>query len=136
MSLGDDDAKFPGQTGTGIPPSPTRENPAAVYPKSSPFPASSQDIPGTEGAPSHPQLVLSNPFAFDASLQKLDRALDEVIKHIADEVSSGVSEEENFLIEKFRSWRNELDAIRGRQNRNASTDVSVGNTQDGGLFID
>jgi len=36
-SLGEADAKFPGQENqNAIPPSPTRENPGAVYPKSSP----------------------------------------------------------------------------------------------------
>ncbi|KAI0050758.1 hypothetical protein FA95DRAFT_1603222 [Auriscalpium vulgare] len=39
------DAKFPGQTGDAIPPSPTRENPAQVYPKSEPTPAAREPAP-------------------------------------------------------------------------------------------
>ncbi|KAH7335397.1 hypothetical protein B0J17DRAFT_719930 [Rhizoctonia solani] len=37
-SMNEADAKFPTASDNGIPPSPTRENPAGVYPKSDPNP--------------------------------------------------------------------------------------------------
>ncbi|KZT59484.1 hypothetical protein CALCODRAFT_516089 [Calocera cornea HHB12733] len=43
MSLGDADAKFPGQSGEGLPPAKTRENPGQVYPKSDPQSAPSSE---------------------------------------------------------------------------------------------
>ncbi|GJE92946.1 hypothetical protein PsYK624_091050 [Phanerochaete sordida] len=50
MSMGDADAKFPNQSSGAIPPSPSRENPGAVYPKSDPKAAPSESVPGTGGA--------------------------------------------------------------------------------------
>ncbi|TFY81390.1 hypothetical protein EWM64_g2625 [Hericium alpestre] len=40
------DAKFPGSTSDALPPSPTPENPGAVYPKTDPTPAPPDSIPG------------------------------------------------------------------------------------------
>ncbi|KAG9088331.1 hypothetical protein FRC06_002089 [Ceratobasidium sp. 370] len=42
-SLSEADAKFPTAADHGIPPEPTRENPAGVYPKSSPQPEKKND---------------------------------------------------------------------------------------------
>jgi len=143
MSLGESDAKFPGQEGDAIPPSPTRENPAAVYPKSSPHPAGAQAVPGSGGAPSNPRTLFSNPFAFDAALAKLHRAFDDVIGEIGDEARSGLSGEELSLSQKFKGWRSELDAIRKRaagqgvdSGSRAQRDADVGVTQEGGMFTD
>ncbi|KAL1938919.1 hypothetical protein VTO73DRAFT_11072 [Trametes versicolor] len=45
--MGDADAKFPGQHGAGLPPSPSRENPGQVFPQSDPKAASTDSVPGT-----------------------------------------------------------------------------------------
>ncbi|QRV88770.1 hypothetical protein RhiJN_16788 [Ceratobasidium sp. AG-Ba] len=45
-SLGEADAKFPTAADNGIPPEPTRENPAGVYPKSSPVPEQKNESGG------------------------------------------------------------------------------------------
>ncbi|TFY76161.1 hypothetical protein EWM64_g7850 [Hericium alpestre] len=47
MTLGDSDAAFPGQHSDAIPPSPSRENPGQVYPKSDPTAAPPDSVPGS-----------------------------------------------------------------------------------------
>ncbi|EJU03666.1 hypothetical protein DACRYDRAFT_105828 [Dacryopinax primogenitus] len=56
MSLGEADAKFPGQGGNGLPPPKTAENPGQVYPKSDPQIAPSSthyDRPLPSSEPTH-----------------------------------------------------------------------------------
>ncbi|KAI0759042.1 hypothetical protein C8Q74DRAFT_1301705 [Fomes fomentarius] len=47
MSLGEANAKFPGQHAAGLPPSPSRENPGQVFPHSDPKAAPRGSVPGT-----------------------------------------------------------------------------------------
>ncbi|KZP01576.1 hypothetical protein CALVIDRAFT_559387 [Calocera viscosa TUFC12733] len=59
MSLGDADAKFPGQGGDGLPPPKTAENPGQVYPKSDPQAAPASEhfdrpLPSEEPEPGKP----------------------------------------------------------------------------------
>ncbi|KAI0060094.1 hypothetical protein BV25DRAFT_1993122 [Artomyces pyxidatus] len=46
-TMGEADAKFPHQSGEGLPPAPTKENPGQVYPKSDPSPAPRASVPGS-----------------------------------------------------------------------------------------
>ncbi|KAI0339065.1 hypothetical protein BDW22DRAFT_1431980 [Trametopsis cervina] len=135
MSLGGADAKFPDQTSNAIPPSPTRENPGQVYPKSDPQAAPSESVPGT-GGEQQPQSVVGNPFSLHGSFSKLDSALNEIISALEGEESSvGSSANENVLISKFKSWREELKALRGGAQGFGGSEAP-GTPQEGGLFTD
>ncbi|KIJ47296.1 hypothetical protein M422DRAFT_778210 [Sphaerobolus stellatus SS14] len=143
MSLGDDDAKFPSVLPSNdIPPSPTRENPGAVYPRSSPTPATPLEVPGTGKAPSqNPSAVFGNPYVFEAAIGKLENSLDEIIETIDKEAMAGagvdISPEEKGMLEKFRAWRQELDIIRGAGRPKPSREPrDQPDLQEGGMFTD
>ncbi|KAI0369244.1 hypothetical protein BV20DRAFT_1122150 [Pilatotrama ljubarskyi] len=141
MSMGDVDSKFPGQRSAAIPPSPSRENPGQVYPQSDPQAAPPESIPGT-GGEREPRAdeVLGNPYVLDAAFSKLDDALTEVISKIQkEERSVGAAANEDALLQKFKSWRDELTQIRsGRKRvRGAERNADAAAKQeDGGLFAD
>jgi len=140
MSLGDADAKFPGQLdkNNNIPPSPSRENPGAVFPKSDPQGAPPESIPGTGGEeePSV-QNTLSNPYVLEDALEKLDRALANAVSTITSEEGSlGVSGEAETLTRKFNGWREELrELVKGRK-KVAQPSATAGPTKGGGMFTD
>ncbi|KAI0670228.1 hypothetical protein C8Q78DRAFT_1079211 [Trametes maxima] len=141
MSMGDADAKFPGQR-TGIPPSPTRENPGQVFPQSDPQPAPAESVPGTGGSRSPPaEEALGNPYVLEDAFSKLDRALTEVISKIrGEERSVGSAANGDGLLRKFEGWQYELTQLRsgGRSWRGTTeraTDTATGD-QEGGLFVD
>jgi len=142
MSLGDGEAKFPTESFTkNLPPSPTRENPGAVFPRSSPTPASPQEEPGARGAPRNPESVFGNPYFFDAKISKLEKALDEMIDAIDKEASAGagvdISEEEGALLHKFKQWRHELDVIRrGGHPTSYKEPRETPDLEKGGMFTD
>ncbi|KAH9893994.1 hypothetical protein C8Q73DRAFT_498325 [Cubamyces lactineus] len=141
MSMGDADAKFPGQRSPGIPPSPSRENPGQVYPQSDPRPAPPQSIPGTGGEQQpHPDEVLGNPFVLDDAFSRLDAALTNVISKIQNEERSvGAASHQDALLQKFKSWRDELTQIRSGRKRvgGHGTDPDAAAQQsEGGLFVD
>ncbi|GJJ09367.1 hypothetical protein Clacol_003589 [Clathrus columnatus] len=132
------DSKFPHQTKSGEPPSPTRENPAGVYPKSSPTPAKPQEIPGSKGAPSNPRAVFSNPFEFQDELNRLEASLDAVISAIEKEIKLGNSGQTSDLLDKFKQWKREITVMETtRGNRDASLITpDPDNANEGGLFTD
>ncbi|TRM63281.1 hypothetical protein BD626DRAFT_548184 [Schizophyllum amplum] len=109
MSLAD--AKFPQEIPesgpSAIPPSPTRENPGQVYPKSDPSPAPRHTPQGLDG----PHQT-GNPFVMKGALDKLHRSLSDVINVIEGEESTeGGTQGEDALLTKFKTWRTELEAI-------------------------
>ncbi|KAF8515701.1 hypothetical protein BU17DRAFT_51482, partial [Hysterangium stoloniferum] len=79
------DRKLPNQSGDGLPPSPSRENPGAVYPKSSPLSAIPKQCLG----------------------QKECRRIHGVFYPI-----HMLSNQELAIMEKFKLWRRELDSLK------------------------
>ncbi|KAJ3521110.1 hypothetical protein NM688_g9062 [Phlebia brevispora] len=134
MSLGDADAKFPGQAPDAIPPSPSRENPGQVYPKSDPKAAPPESIPGTGGG-HQPKTIVGNPFALEESFVKLDQALSEIISTIeGEEKSMGAASNEQAVIQKLKGWQMELKYMRaGNWQKQGQGN---GTPQAGGLFVD
>ncbi|KAI0659658.1 hypothetical protein C8Q70DRAFT_124284 [Cubamyces menziesii] len=141
MSMGDADAKFPGQRSPAIPPSPSRENPGQVYPQSDPRPAPPQSVPGTGGEQQpRPNEVLGSPFVLDDAFSRLDAALNNVISKVENEERSvGAASNEDALLLKFKSWRDELTQIRsGRKGvgANGGDSDAAAQQSEGGLFAD
>ncbi|KAI1789671.1 hypothetical protein LXA43DRAFT_1096091 [Ganoderma leucocontextum] len=144
MSLGDDDARFPGHRSTGLPPSPSRENPGQVFPKSDPEAAPAHSVPGM-GAEREPHGLLhalGNPYVLEESFTKLDDALTAVITAIqGEERSVGVAASAEALVHKFSGWRDDLTQIRtghgqrgvGAARGDAGEPLEQ---QEGGLFTD
>ena len=165
------DAKFPNQTGNGLPPSPTCENPGQVcfcehltlghadgaderysrsltqrvpilpldcHASTHPSPrlaAPQESVPGT-GSEREPASALGNPYAFKVALGKLDVALEEAITAIMREDRRiGSSENENALLQKLQSWRNELLVLGETKGKTGSTEQVV-TTQEGPMFTD
>ncbi len=85
-------------------------------------------------------MVLSNPFMFRSTLDKIDSALTEAIDEIVSEVGSfGESGEEADLLAKFRQWRDEVGAIRagrGARRQDASGDIGEDPERATGMFTD
>ncbi|KZS89408.1 hypothetical protein SISNIDRAFT_489364 [Sistotremastrum niveocremeum HHB9708] len=136
MSLGEADAKFPGQQIQAEGPAPTRENPGGVFPKSSPERAPKESIPGT-GSGNNPVSLFSNPYQFDDKLANVEAALGQLIDAIQGEESSagGTSREESYVV-KFRRWQDEILSLRRGKpvdEGEAARDVPE---QEGGLFTD
>ncbi|PIL25961.1 hypothetical protein GSI_11715 [Ganoderma sinense ZZ0214-1] len=143
MSQADDDARFPGQRPTGLPPSPSRENPGQVFPRSDPKAAPVHSVPGTTGEhENHGLEALGNPYVLRESFTKLDHALTAVITAIqGEERSVGAAPNVEALVRKFSSWRDELTQIRtghGQRGAGAAKREAVGrlDQQEGGLFAD
>ncbi|KAM5537378.1 hypothetical protein V8D89_008897 [Ganoderma adspersum] len=143
MSLEDYDARFPGRKATGLPPSPSRENPGQVFPKTDPeaAPEHSTQRSGGKREPLTPE-VLGNPYVLRESLTKLDHALTDVITVIqGEERSVGAAANADALVRKFSSWRDELTQIRaGHGHRGARAAqgkvVEEPEQQEGGIFAD
>ncbi|KAI0651214.1 hypothetical protein C8Q79DRAFT_1004517 [Trametes meyenii] len=138
------DAKFPGQR-TGIPPSPTRENPGQVFPQSDPKgeSAPAESVPGTGGGRSPPaEEALGNPYVLEDAFSKLDGALTEVISKIRrEERSVGAATNGDELLRKFEDWQSQLTQLRGggrswRSTAERATDTAAGDQQESGLFVD
>ncbi|KAH9921112.1 uncharacterized protein B0H18DRAFT_880467, partial [Fomitopsis serialis] len=135
------DAKFPGQSfEKNIPPSPSRENPGQVYPKSDPRAAPHESVPGTGGAHNPPVgQTLSNPFVLDDALDGLDHSLARAISTIENDAdASGTSAESETLLSKFRGWQSDLVALR-RKGARVGREVQggqQGHTNQGGMFAD
>ncbi|KAF5353525.1 hypothetical protein D9756_007999 [Leucocoprinus leucothites] len=133
MSMGDADAKFPGQH-TGIPPSPTRENPAQVYPKSDPNPAPRMPRSGDD---SRVQTAIGNPFLLQSALKHVDDGLARVVVMLQEEErSQGGSQKEEALIAKFKGWRDELSEIMLGGPGQATPPSKVAPPAEGGMFTD
>ncbi|KII90132.1 hypothetical protein PLICRDRAFT_40334 [Plicaturopsis crispa FD-325 SS-3] len=137
MSLGEADAKFPGRIDKALPPSPSRENPGQVYPKSDPAAAPANSVPGTGSVPT-PHSAIGNPFLFASVLEKLDHSLSEVISAIENETNAmGESSEEAALLEKFKSWRQDLDRVRaGETMASRGAEFQYEPAEEGGMFAD
>ncbi|KAL1725833.1 hypothetical protein EV714DRAFT_277124 [Schizophyllum commune] len=137
MSLGESDAKFPQEIPSpgppAIPPSPTRENPGQVYPKSDPSPGPARHTPQHLDATHQ----AGNPYVMKGALDKLHHSLTDVINLIEGEESAeGGTRGEDALLNKFKSWRSELEAI-----ASGSVQLSAAPTTDtvrseGPLFTD
>ncbi|KAG1740632.1 hypothetical protein EDB19DRAFT_764149 [Suillus lakei] len=134
--LGEADA-FPGQIGKSIPPSPSRENPGQVYPKSDPIAAPARSVPGT-GSDPESGLIIGNPYLFERALEKLDGSIGEVINIIDEEISyQGASSREVQMIEKLKGWRNDITNLRAGGGKGLQTSrISSAATEGGGLFVD
>ena len=81
---------------------------------------------------------MSNPFAMQKVYGKLDSALDEIISALQrEERSAGASAGENATIQKFQSWKQELEIIRGAGRVASRPRGETGIVQqEGGLFAD
>ncbi|KAK7446988.1 hypothetical protein VKT23_014201 [Stygiomarasmius scandens] len=143
MSMGEADAKFPSESAAydyGIPPSPTRENPAGVFPKSDPRPARPNTLPGTGHSNSSSSLI-GNPYLMREAFRHLDGALGRVIEIMEQEEEAvGVEEDENNVLHMFRRWRHVLDDIRtGHKTPDRSVSRSRSSApreSEGGMFVD
>ncbi|KAI0776761.1 hypothetical protein BD413DRAFT_610349 [Trametes elegans] len=142
MSIAHGDPKFPGQRSSGLPPSPSRENPGQVFPRSDPRAAPAGSVPGTGGARDpRPDELLGNPYALEDAFTKLDGALSDVVATIAgEERSVGAAPAEDALVQKFKGWRDELAQIRsGRKTAGKggeSAADAAAKQREGGLFAD
>ncbi|KAK7688517.1 hypothetical protein QCA50_008055 [Cerrena zonata] len=129
------DARFPYNKDTGIPPSPSRENPGQVYPKSDLQSAPAESIPGT-GGDREPASLMGNPYAQSEVFGNLRSALDDAISSLENEAgSAGSSSNGNTALRKLKGWRTELGAMNagGPMGRGGT---SVDTSQEGGLFTD
>ncbi|KAI0073177.1 hypothetical protein K474DRAFT_1649903 [Panus rudis PR-1116 ss-1] len=130
------DAKFPYNKTTGLPPSPSRENPGQVFPKSDPHSAPADSVPGTGGG-GQPASLIGNPFALNSVLEKLDSNLDEAISAIEGEQrSASSSADEHSILQKFKRWKAELAAIRAGKGGATKAAQTSTPAQEGGLFTD
>ncbi|KAF7321012.1 hypothetical protein HMN09_00188100 [Mycena chlorophos] len=124
------------------PPSPCAENPGGVYPRSDPSKA--VRVPNFER---HSPRYVGNPYLMNGAFKKLDHSLGEIIAILeGEEASSLLDEEENPLLAKFRTWRDELDNIRAGGGRSPASASALQLAtpsrsrspvrRDGGLFVD
>jgi hypothetical protein len=70
------------------------------------------------------------------ALQEVNRAFGEVIRILESEQSAGSSQEGSALLNKFRGWRNELDALRGGTRSPMPNYASQTPEREGGIFTD
>ncbi|KAF8999836.1 hypothetical protein BDQ17DRAFT_1360488 [Cyathus striatus] len=134
MSLAEEKAKFPGQTISGIPPSPTIENPAQVFPKTDPDAGSLPQL-------SHNGLekYAGNPFMIEHAFQKLDNSIRDVIGILEqEEKSQGDSQAQTALLAKFHLWKDEMEHIMAGTCANKAVNVVGKGREDrgGGMFTD
>ncbi|KAH7927183.1 hypothetical protein BV22DRAFT_1118398 [Leucogyrophana mollusca] len=139
-----EDAKFPGQGGQGIPPSPSRENPGQVYPKSDPKAplilleaAPSATVPGS-GNQDGSSSLLGNPYLLEGALEKLEHSIGDVIDLIESESAAvGGSRKEGALLQKLSDWRDEVSTLRAGQSRGAQAyEQSSSPAKGEGMFTD
>ncbi|KAF8630268.1 hypothetical protein AX17_005454 [Amanita inopinata Kibby_2008] len=127
MSMGEADAKFPGQC-TGLPPPPCRENPGRVYPKSD-----FREAPPSRRS-SHSNLF-GNPFLLKDALDRVDKAFCDVMDILkGEEAANGRSIDENYFLHQFSAWRDELARLRFCEPLEVSTEPSGPSA--GGMFVD
>ncbi|KAJ7585246.1 hypothetical protein C8J56DRAFT_950211 [Mycena floridula] len=131
------DPHYPPYSVSGLPPSPTIENPAGVFPSNDPLKAT------TPTFRSNVPHFMGNPFLMRDAFGKLDHSLGEMIAILEDEEvpQEGVGEcSSNELLRKLRAWREELDMFRGNKTRSSpsSRDTSSSPRKDveGGMFLD
>ncbi|KAH6912082.1 hypothetical protein BKA70DRAFT_1266499 [Coprinopsis sp. MPI-PUGE-AT-0042] len=138
------DPRFPGLSPSGLPPSPSVENPGQVFPPNDPLKSSRSP---SQASRSTPDLLIGNPFLMRGALDKVDKALTGVITILEQETrAQGESPEEAAWLDKFRSWRDELGQVRAGdgakillQQRGRSTRPAIPvheADQEGGLFVD
>ncbi|KAL0952467.1 hypothetical protein HGRIS_006735 [Hohenbuehelia grisea] len=130
MSLGEADAKFPDSTVSGLPPSPSRENPGQVFPKTDPAPASP---PPTEGW----QKYMGNPYLMQTTLQKLEHSLNEAISVFEKEQGAGTAEGD--FLGTLRGWRTELErhfSSRPNPLKGHAVSEDIPPKREGGMFTD
>ena len=110
-------------------------NPKTLADMSIPLGAAPESIPGT-GGEHEPASVMGNPFVLKDALSKLDVALEEVISALEGEESSmGSSANENLLLKKFQTWRDELTSLKTTGQHEVSKENGV-TTQEGPMFTD
>ncbi|KAF8968798.1 hypothetical protein BDZ97DRAFT_1914594 [Flammula alnicola] len=128
------DTIFPSKV-TGLPPSPTIENPGRVFPRDDPAKASVVSPRQTT-----PIQYVGNPFLMNNALDKLDHAFGEVITILEQENRSQDREEiGNGLLHKFKSWRDELERLRlGEEALKSETIIDEPGPaeREGGMFTD
>ncbi len=74
---------------------------------------------------------------FSEQMKKLSTALTDAIYAIEDESGSGIGGTGRELIQKFKTWRNEVDLMRaGKSVDAAEDDGPVQRTGEGGLYTD
>ncbi|KAH9477124.1 hypothetical protein JR316_0011040 [Psilocybe cubensis] len=86
-----------------------------------------------------PETYVGNPFMMNAALDKLDHAFSEVISILEQESSSQDLETgDNVLLNRFKSWRDELEMIRlGEEDLSFPQRLASPPAQnEGGLFAD
>ncbi|KAJ8519281.1 hypothetical protein ONZ45_g3750 [Pleurotus djamor] len=134
MSLGEAEAKFPESGANGIPPSPTRENPGQVFPKSDPSPAPEDESPAVDNATTASS---GNSLAIKSALVKLDNAIGEVIELLQKENVNGGAAQGNEFLQNLRSWKLEVERNTVQQSGHVdSPGDDVPPKCDGPLFTD
>ncbi|OAX37596.1 hypothetical protein K503DRAFT_742512 [Rhizopogon vinicolor AM-OR11-026] len=136
--LGEADAKFPSQKGKTMPPSPSRENPGQVYPKSDPEAAPTASVPGT-GSNQESSFMIGNSYLFELALENLDKSIGDVIDMIDQEkTSQGASSREVQVTEKLKGWRDDIANLRANGGKALRTSRTSGAAaaNEGGLFVD
>ncbi|KAF9037336.1 hypothetical protein BDZ89DRAFT_1061491 [Hymenopellis radicata] len=118
MTTANEDAKFPGLHSSGLPPSPTIENPGGVYPQFDPSPPPAPPLLSHQNSGA----FIANPFLMNEAFGKLDHALGEVIT---------ILENEEFL-----NWRDQLDTIRTGKRTPSRSPARHTPEREGGLFVD
>ncbi|KIY67628.1 hypothetical protein CYLTODRAFT_422347, partial [Cylindrobasidium torrendii FP15055 ss-10] len=132
-----DSNKFPGHAPTGLPPSPTAENPGGVYPHSDPDKAS----PPPPMTHNNSSTYFGNPFLMNEAFSKLDHALSDVIHILEDEEPANSEQSDNRMLNLFSDWRDQLDSIRTGKKSSSSRSISRTPARrspenEGGLFVD
>ncbi|KAG7444928.1 uncharacterized protein BT62DRAFT_933333 [Guyanagaster necrorhizus] len=128
---GDDNSTFPHYSNSGLPPSPTIENPGQVYPPTDPSKAS--PTPPLLRHPNSSGQFIGNPFLMSEAFGKLDHALGNIITILEQEETSGSN---NRLLRRFLDWRDELEAIRTGKKIRTPMHLSPERESEGGLFAD
>ncbi|EIW76635.1 hypothetical protein CONPUDRAFT_168462 [Coniophora puteana RWD-64-598 SS2] len=138
--LGEADAKFPTTEAHGLPPSPSRENPGQVFPKSDPHAAPESTVPGT-GTTQESGALTGNPFLLESALAKLDTAIGDVIAIIRDETAAqgSASSRQNAFLKSLENIKAEAGGVRataGEGPRAQGAAAGSDSAQAGGLFVD
>ncbi|KAF4611770.1 hypothetical protein D9613_003922 [Agrocybe pediades] len=130
---------------SGLPPSPSVENPGRVFPRYSPSSTGQTSFTAPKKILT-PEQYVGNPFLMNAALDRLDHAFGEVISILEQEMYSSTATLEdnsgNVLVEKFRDLRSEVERIRlGEESlpeRTPSTRPVSANSKEreGGMFVD
>ncbi|KAF8895814.1 hypothetical protein CPB85DRAFT_1329278 [Mucidula mucida] len=128
MTTTNEDAKFPGLHSSGLPPSPTIENPGGVYPQFDPSPPPAPPLLSHQNSGA----FIANPFLMNEAFGKLDHALGEVITVLENEEGGS----ESRLLRQFLGWRDQLDTIRTGKRTPSRSPARHTPEREGGLFVD